>query len=201
MKQVKAAQIWTPRLYNRLAPLYDRLFDRLFALAALARERVAAGLRQGTVLDVGCGTGTLLALAGARGMQCFGIDTSAGMLGQAKRKMPGAHLCQASFYAIPYRDRSFDAVVETNALSGVGINVVRVLREMLRVCRPGGQVRIADYAQPAEERWIHPPLRYLGALFGDYPWDYQRLFRELGHDSRTEILDGYGMYQLVTVST
>jgi ubiquinone/menaquinone biosynthesis C-methylase UbiE len=199
MRRLSLARIWTPKLYGRIAPLYDRVFGFFFPIGTLARERVVEGLCAGSILDVGCGTGALLALAHANGLECFGIDTSLGMLGQAKRKMPRVNLHKASFYAIPYADKSFDYVVETNAVSGVGIDARRVVSEMVRVCRTGGQVRVADYAEPGEEQRRHKFLKELGVLLGDYPQDYRGLFRELGYEAEVEILGGHGMYQLIKV--
>jgi ubiquinone/menaquinone biosynthesis C-methylase UbiE len=93
---------------------------------------------------VACGTGSLLQKAQIAGMQCFGIDNSPGMLAQAQEKVPSAEFLRASFYEIPYPDATFDYVVETNAVSGVDIDVESVLKEMVRVCKENGQILIGD---------------------------------------------------------
>lgn len=156
-------------------------------------------LGPGNVLDVGCGTGTLLIMARARGLRCFGIDTSGGMLIEAKQSLPAAELVQASYYQIPFPDGSFDQVVETNALSGLLIKVDRALSEMLRVCRVGGAVLLADYALPPQMGWTHRMIQRVGALVGDYPQDYVGLFGKLGYEAEVDILGGHGMYQLIRV--
>jgi ubiquinone/menaquinone biosynthesis C-methylase UbiE len=71
----------------RLAKLYDLLdSDRcdLDAYVALAEEFSA-----GSVLDIGCGTGTLACLLAARGLGVVAVDPAAASLGVARRK-PGA---------------------------------------------------------------------------------------------------------------
>ena len=72
---------------RRLAEIYDALDpDRsdLDAYAALADELGAT-----SVLDIGCGTGTLACLLARRGKRVTGIDPAAASLDVARRK-PGA---------------------------------------------------------------------------------------------------------------
>ena len=167
--------------------------------AADAYSKLVEGMEAGSVLDVGCGTGALLARVREMGLVCHGIDTSVGMLAQARAKVEGAELLRASFYQIPYADGQFDYVVETHAVSGAHIDPRRVVAEMLRVCRVGGEVRLADYCVPLRENWRHWILRALGALVGDYPYDYPALFRELNYEPEVDVLGGAGMYQLIVV--
>jgi ubiquinone/menaquinone biosynthesis C-methylase UbiE len=198
MKRIQIFR-WTPKVYNRIARLYDS-FSWLFAPVNVdAHQRIVADLPSGSLLDVGCGTGTLLALAHDAGMCCYGIDTSEGMLRQARAKVPQAELKIASFYQIPYARESFDYVVESHALSGLRIDTGRALAEMLRVCKIGGQIRLADYGVPATENWITRITTRLGAIIGDYPQDYTRLFQMLGYSLEINVLGGYGMYQLIQV--
>lgn len=195
MKRASAEELWTPKAYNRIAAYYDLLSRLMFPIAEISRRKVVEDLTSGSILDVGCGTGTLLAMASANGLRCYGIDTSPGMLDRARAKTPDAEFLMASYYDIPYADGCFDTVVETNALGGAGINVERALSEMLRVCKRGGEVRIADYALPPQETWINRILKWMGSLAGDYPRDYRRIFRELGCEPEIEILGGADMYQ------
>jgi 2-polyprenyl-3-methyl-5-hydroxy-6-metoxy-1,4-benzoquinol methylase len=71
----------------RLAEIYDALdCDRsdLDAYVALADEFDA-----GSVLDIGCGTGTLACLLAARGLRVAAVDPAEASLAVARRK-PGA---------------------------------------------------------------------------------------------------------------
>jgi ubiquinone/menaquinone biosynthesis C-methylase UbiE len=199
MRSFSLARIWTPKTYDWISRYYDRL-GWLFSPSALdVHSRLLEGIGPGSILDVGCGTGTLLDRAREMGLACYGVDTSSGMLTQTRIKVGDAELVRASFYHIPYADEQFDYVVETNAVSGVHIDPRRVLAEMLRVCKEGGEVRLADYCVPARENWRHRILRAIGILIGDYPYNYPSLIRELGYEPVSKVLGGAGMYQLLVV--
>ena len=200
MKSLSSVIRWTPRVYDRLARFYD-IFARCFLpYGEKGRLRVVEGLSSGSIVDVGCGTGTLLAMASANGLECYGIDTSQGMLDQARSRVPNAEFKQASFYNIPYPDACFDYVVETNALSGVEIDVKQALSEMLRVCKVGGEIRIADGTEPPRRTWRHNLLERLWILTGDLPKDYVRIFGELGCKvAKVEVLGGSDMYQFFQI--
>jgi len=164
-----------------------------------AQLQIVADLEAGSLLDVGCGTGSLMFLTMEQSVTCYGIDTSPGMLTQASKKAPQANLNQASFYNIPYANNTFDYVVETNALSGVDISAELVIMEMLRVCRIGGEVRIGDYAEPPIRTWKHKLVEGIGILVGDYPYNYQQLFTNLGYQPDIIFLGGQKMYQVIRV--
>ncbi|MEU4888101.1 MULTISPECIES: methyltransferase domain-containing protein [Streptomyces] len=127
-------------------------------------------LRPGmTVLDVGCGPGTItagLARLVAPG-RVTGIDAAPGILGRA-RSVAAEHgldtvgFTVADVSELPFPDGSFDVVHAHQVLQHVG-DPVGALREMRRVCRPGGVVaaRDSDYAamtwypgSPALDGWL-----------------------------------------------
>jgi ubiquinone/menaquinone biosynthesis C-methylase UbiE len=190
---------WTPELYDRLSKQYDRLANLFFPIGDLGRKAVVSDLSSGSILDVACGTGILLEKAYQRGLTCVGIDTSWGMLAETKKKVPAAAAVQASFYALPFTDQSFDFVVETNAVSGADIHAEVVLREMLRVCAAGGEIRIGDYGRTNRQGFWIWILEKIGILIGDYPHNYPALFRSEGIEAEVEQLGWGGMYQFVKV--
>jgi ubiquinone/menaquinone biosynthesis C-methylase UbiE len=141
----------------------------------------------------------LLFKATQLGLECYGLDNSEGMLVEAKGKCPEAEFRLASFYEIPFSDGTFDYVVETNAVSGVDIEVEKVLLEMVRVCKVGGEIRIGDYARPARLTWMNKVAEKMLILFGDYANDYKDFFTKLGYLPQVEILGWGGMYQFIKV--
>lgn len=199
MPKLKPIINWTPTLYDRLSKYYDRFAEWFFPIGDIGRERVISGLEAGSILDVACGTGTLLEKAHEKGMLCVGIDTSRGMLLEAKKKVPAAELVQASFYALPFEKKQFQYVVETNAVSGADIEAEIVLSEMLRVCASGGEIRIGDYGKSERKGIWKQILERIGILIGDYPHDYKKLFRDMGFEAEIEDLGWKGMYQFIRV--
>ena len=199
MAKLKPLIDWSPARYDRLAKNYDRFAAWFFPIGDIGRERVLSGLDKGLLLDVACGTGTLLEKARQTGLVYVGIDTSWGMLTETKRKIPAAPVIQASFYALPFAKGKFDIVVETNAVSGADIHADEVLREMLRVCNTGGEVRLGDYGKSDRKGLWYRMMEKIGILVGDYPHDYLELFRRLGYEADVEYLAWGGMYQYIRV--
>jgi ubiquinone/menaquinone biosynthesis C-methylase UbiE len=117
-------------------------------------------LRPGlSLLDVGCGPGTITAdLAGrlAPGRVC-GIDPSADVVAAAEREHAGIEFATGDVYTMAFDDASWDIVHAHQVLQHLP-DPVTALKEMRRVVRPGGIVaaRDSDYAaftwHPADDR-------------------------------------------------
>jgi ubiquinone/menaquinone biosynthesis C-methylase UbiE len=176
-------------MYNRISPYYDRLMKWFFPIGEIGRERIVEKLSAGAVLDVACGTGTLLAMAAQKGLKCYGMDLSIGMFAQAKRKVPDARFQQGNYYQMPFATEIFDQVVATNALSGESIEVGKVLCEMLRVCRLGGRILIAEWPKAEYESSMEHLLVWLAKFNDDAPKDYVGIFRGMGYEPEIEVLD------------
>ena len=181
-------RIWNTTTYDRLSRYYDTFMKFFFPLGEKGRARIAGKLTAGLVLDVACGTGTLLEMAKKKGLKCYGIDISKGMITQAKRKIPGAEFTLASYYRIPYPNGYFDFVVETNSLSGDFIDAPKVIREMIRVCKGGGEIYIAEWPKALEETLKERLIVRLASFNDDAPKDYLKIFRALGYEPEVEIL-------------
>src|ERR1700735_1316933 len=106
------------------------------------------------VLDVGCGPGTITADLAARVApgSVTAVDQVADVLGVASAEVQQRNLSNVSFatadvHNLDYPDDTFDVVHAHQVLQHV-TDPVRALREMRRVCAPGGIVaaRDADYA-------------------------------------------------------
>lgn len=109
----------------------------------LAETGVGPGTR---VLDVGCGSGELLARAAARGARTAGVDSARGMVALARRTAPGADVRVADAQALPWPAATFDVVLAVNALH-LADDPDAALAEMLRVTRAGGRVGLAQWAE------------------------------------------------------
>lgn len=182
-------KIWTTKTFDRLSKYYDKFMRVFFPIGEKGRKRIVERLEAGSILDVGCGTGTLLALASQKGLRCFGIDLSKGMLNQAKLKVPEAYLARANFYKMPFPSECFDYVVATNALSGTFIHAKNALAEMIRVCKHGGSVHIAEWPMAHKDTIGERLIVKLASLNEDAPKDYLKIFRELDLESEVEPLD------------
>lgn len=124
------------------------------------------------VLEVGCGTGAVLAdLPGAPAR--FGLDLDPVRLTEARVHAPGASLVCADAHSLPHPDQTFDIVFCHYLLLWVR-DPLRALGEMKRVTRPGGAVLALaepDYASRVDEppalaplgRWQADSLRRQGA--------------------------------------
>lgn len=189
MRDSSQPKIWTTKTFDRLSNYYDKFMRIFFPIGEKGRERIVERLEAGSVLDVGCGTGTLLDLASGKGLRCFGIDLSKGMLTQAKSKVPEAYLARASFYELPFPSECFDYVVATNALSGTFIHEKDALLEMIRVCKQRGSVHIAEWPVAQEDTIGERLIVKLASLNDDAPKDYLTIFRELNLESEVEPLD------------
>ncbi|XVQ09285.1 class I SAM-dependent methyltransferase [Spirillospora sp. CA-255316] len=115
--------------------------------AAYLIDRLAPGL---SVLDVGCGPGTITAGLAERVAPgtVTAVDAAPDVLDQARRTIADRGLSNVAFavadvHALDFPDDAFDVVHAHQVLQHVP-DPVRALREMRRVCRPGGVVAARD---------------------------------------------------------
>lgn len=134
--------------YRRWAPVYDATFG---AITGVGRRRAVGyvNTRAGSVLEVGVGTGLALP-AYAPHLAVTGIDYSDEMLEKARAKVAARGLShvrelrQMDARTLDFPDASFDTVVAMYLVSVVP-EPERVVAEMARVCKPGGEVVIVGH--------------------------------------------------------
>jgi SAM-dependent methyltransferase len=116
-------------------------------LGAEARGAALASLlpRSGKILEVGCGTGGLLAAASRIGLDIEGLDIALRWLVVARRRLDdlgfSVPLIGASADRLPYPDASFDAVVADSVLEHLD-DPRAAVAEWARVLRPGGSLLV-----------------------------------------------------------
>jgi malonyl-CoA O-methyltransferase len=137
-RRVRAAFSRSAGAYDARAEVQRAVQDRVLALL----EAAAPDARR--VLDVGAGTGALLArLVAARpGLSAAAIDLAPGMCAATRRAAPLARVTAADAEALPFRDASFDLVVTTSTLQWLP-RVAPALEEARRVLEPGGVLCVA----------------------------------------------------------
>ena len=115
------------------------------ALDFLARLAVAPGTR---MLDVACGAGQIALPAARAGVRVTGIDLAPNLIEQARARAAAegveVRFDEGDAEMLPYEDGSFDLVV---SLIGAMFapRPERVAAELLRVCRPGGRIVMANW--------------------------------------------------------
>jgi ubiquinone/menaquinone biosynthesis C-methylase UbiE len=122
------------RFHHVKGYVYRRLEER-------AIQRALRGLGPGTtLLDAACGTGRVTALLRRRGFRPTGCDISRAMMSVARRQLAAVGddvpLVENTVEALPFRDKSFDAVTCIGLLMHLDTDVRRrALRELARVSR------------------------------------------------------------------
>jgi ubiquinone/menaquinone biosynthesis C-methylase UbiE len=120
----------------------------------------AADLRAGQrVLDVAAGNGNATLAAARRWCEVTSTDYVPALLERgreraAAERLHGIDFREADVEALPFDDASFDAVVSTFGCM-FAPNPPRVADELMRVCRPGGVIAMANWT----------PEGFIGQLF------------------------------------
>ena len=136
------------KLYAEFAPLYDRVFGKIFYSRL---ERVIEDLNippRAQILEVGAGTGTSFP---AYPVHCnvTGVDLAPDMLARARQKIEEngwSHLKVMEMNALDlqFPDDSFDYVMAFHVVTVVP-DPVRMIAEAKRVCRPSGKLVIVNH--------------------------------------------------------
>ena len=122
------------------------------------RPQLWAGL-SGHLLDAGVGTGRNIAYY-PRGTEVTGIDLSPGMLARAEKRRAhdgrDVELLEMDVRETPFADGHFDGIVSTFLFCVLDdAHQLPALKELARICRPGGEIRLLEYAYSA-----HPVRRF-----------------------------------------
>jgi demethylmenaquinone methyltransferase/2-methoxy-6-polyprenyl-1,4-benzoquinol methylase len=172
-------------LFNRIAPVYDDLNDRLSLGLHRVWKQMAvswSGARPGdTCLDICCGSGDLTQLLARRvgkAGKVIGLDFSTRQLEIAQKRLSDRNLNLPIYWQegdaldLPFTERSFDAITMGYGLRNVG-DIPRSLAEIHRILKPGCIAAILDFNHSTNpqvqafqrwylEHWVVPAARQLG---------------------------------------
>jgi len=136
------------KLYSEFAPLYDKIFGKIF-YSRLERVIEELDIPPGAeVLEVGAGTGTSFPAYPSH-CEVTGIDLAPDMLARAQRKIRDngwAHLKVLEMNALDleFPDDTFDYVMAFHVVTVVP-DPVRMIAEAQLVCKPGGNIVIVNH--------------------------------------------------------
>lgn len=161
MTQVSApAAIEIKKIFDRIAPVYDTLNDRLslgqhriWKLMAVKWSEAKAG---DNALDICCGSGDLALLlaknVGATG-KVTGLDFACQQLAIAKQRQISKRITvpmewlEGDALALPFADEQFDCATMGYGLRNV-TNISLCLQEIYRVLKSGAKAAILDFHRP-----------------------------------------------------
>jgi len=185
-------------MFARIAPRYDAAnrvltagMDERWRKRAIAR---LAPAREGTVLDLCCGTGDVVfhLLRTDPTLTVTGIDFCEPMLAGARRRAPreargAARFVEGDVMQLPFETNTFDGATMGFSLRNV-VDIDRVLREILRVLRPGARFVNLDVSKAPNkvfkrlfDLYFYRAVPLIGGIVGGSKQAYTYLPNSLTH--------------------
>src|SRR3990170_2056503 len=161
-----------PLAYDFITPFYDSVcnlmgYGKAFKRMALALSEIVDGEK---IMDVGCGSGTLLIEAKTRypNSDFLGIDPDKKILQLAEKKLEQAgvkaRLVQGFAQELPFPPASFDLVISTLIFHHMSTPVKKeAVKEIYRILKDMGRFLLADFGQP--DNIFAKLLLNLGSIF------------------------------------
>jgi SAM-dependent methyltransferase len=130
------------------------------------------------LLDVACGSGQLALIAARHGVEVTGVDIADNLVARARERARveglSARFEEADAEALPFADGSFD-VVTSLVVAMFALRPELVARELLRVCRRGGIIAMANWTPQGfvgqlfkiVSQFVNPPGMPEPVLWGD----------------------------------
>lgn len=152
--------------YDRVAQHYAEEYFNELDRKPFDREVLdvfAESLRdQGEICEIGCGPGQIARYLKDRGLAIRGIDLSDEMVACATRLNPDISFAQGDMLALDLPDDGFAGIVSFYAVIHLKReDVVRALKEMARVLRPGGKLLVSFHSGEGElhrDEWYGKPV-------------------------------------------
>jgi SAM-dependent methyltransferase len=168
--------------WETAASHYESLFagaTKPYVDPLLEAVRTSPGIH---LLDVACGPGIATSRARETGAIATGVDFSPAMIALARSGYADIDFIEADATALPFQDRSFDAVIANFGVHHFE-DPARALREFERVLKPLGRLAFTLWATPQQNlawRVIFDAVRAFGTL--DVPMP-------AGNDGRNNVAD------------
>jgi len=161
------------RVYDGYSKVYDFLFGKVFQSGRELGPELLDLFPGAKLLEVGVGTGLSLPLLPRHG-EITGIDLSQKMLDQAKKRaetlgLKKLQLLKMDANKLEFPDEQFDRVLAAYFISTVP-DPVKAVKEMRRVCKPGGFIVFLNHFQSE-----HPVMGAIDSLIS--PLCYRIGFR------------------------
>ena len=166
------------RYFAENAAMWDEI-RALHIADSEVEQAVVALLPAGPIedlLDLGTGTGRMLAIMADRAERCVGIDSSREMLAVARANLEAAgkrnwQVRHGDLYQLPFPGGSFDVAVIHQVLHYLE-DPAEALAEAARVLRPGGRLLVADFGPhdvaSLREEHAHRWLGFSDEQVGDW---------------------------------
>ena len=137
---------------SRLKQCYDLAPQRVKKYLNAEIEYVLTKIRpQDLILELGCGYGRLIPRISRKAKKVIGIDISGPSLrlaGKMLKKIPNMALLEMNAIKLAFKDKVFNKVFcIQNGISAFHVNPKTVIRESIRVTKPGGKILFSSYSE------------------------------------------------------
>jgi phosphatidylethanolamine/phosphatidyl-N-methylethanolamine N-methyltransferase len=168
-------------VYHRLARIYDGCLSPFFGKRAQKTIRALEIPTGARVLEVGVGTGASLDAYPVH-VHVVGIDLSDEMLEHAREKIRRhgwrhVEVKQMDALNLEFPDDSFDYVMAFH-IATVVPDHRPLMREIARVCRPGGRIVVINHLR-SPRRWLAGLVDLLGPLTRQLGWHTKLSYEDL----------------------
>lgn len=179
--------------YERIAAIFDILDIPSEIIGKRPLRKAICQNVSGRVLEAGIGTGLNIPYY-PKDCELHGTDLSGGMLAVAAKRaeklgrkiqLREMDVCDMSGYP----DAHFDVVIATFVLCAVRPNQLKAMKELARICKPGGEIRWLDYSlsrEPVKRFMMRAWSPWISYVYGA---SYDNRFEDMTGAAGLEVLD------------
>ncbi|MEN7982448.1 MAG: methyltransferase domain-containing protein [Nanoarchaeota archaeon] len=184
--------------YNFMAKFYDA-FMFIFPLWKKWIKKVIPYIQGKKILEISFGTGYLMSKYSKSNLEVYGIDYNQKMVDITSKKLISknikAKLVQGNVEQLPYKDNTFDTIINTMAFSGYP-NGDKALSEMKRVLKKDGKLLLVDFDFPEDRNIFGYSIVKLWEKLGDIMKDINHHLRKNNFEYQDISVGGFGSVHL-----